>query len=202
MAHERRDPNDRVMAPVMRFAKLPVMQAGSEQWSVDPAGKLLDACIQRVAAGGHRRGLDDAGTRIAFHQAHQADDAVAAHDTVGVEHDHVAVQLTPASAEVIEVAALAFDATLAMPVENVPEAADLAAQPLPGSEFGSAHIALVAVAEEEEIEVAIAGAGLDRCVRCTQARNDARHVLIADRHDNRRAGVARQGRRLREVAGN
>ncbi len=128
MPHERRDADDRVVAPVVRFAELPEVQAGGEQRAVDAGRELLDARIERLAAERARRGLDDAGVRVGFHQAHQLDQASPAHDAVGVEHDHVAVALAPAAAEIGDVAALALDAVLAPAVEDAAEAVRTAAQ--------------------------------------------------------------------------
>ena len=66
MLHERLKPDDRVVAPVVRFAKLPEMQARGEQRPIDAVGELLHARIQGIAADCARRGLDDAGVRAAL----------------------------------------------------------------------------------------------------------------------------------------
>src|SRR5690606_16731361 len=98
------------------------VQAGGEQWAVNAGGELLHACIQGIHARGFRPGLDDAGVRVGLHQAHQAAQAFAAHDAVGIEHDHVLVIAAPTTAEVVEVAALALYPTPAATVEDATEA--------------------------------------------------------------------------------
>ena len=47
------------------------MQARGEQRPVDAGRELLDARVQRVAAGGARRRLDDAGVGVGLDQPHQ-----------------------------------------------------------------------------------------------------------------------------------
>ena len=107
MAHEGLHADDRVVAPVVRFGELPVVQAGGEQRPVYPRGELLHTGIEGVAPGRTRAGLDDAGIGVGFHQAHQPPQAVAGHHAVGIETDHVAIVLfAPAAAEVGDVAAL------------------------------------------------------------------------------------------------
>lgn len=187
--HERLEPDDGVVAPEVRFTQLPVVQTGGKQRAIDARGELLDARIERVAPGRARRGLDDARARMRFHQAGQLGEALAGHDAVGIEHHHVAVIGAPATAEVIEVAALALDPATAVPIEDAPEATGLAAQPVPGGGFGGADIGLTTVGEDEEIEVGDLAGAFQRLVGSTQAGKDARHILIADGHDDGRAGL-------------
>jgi hypothetical protein len=47
--------------------------------------------VQRLVADRARRGLDDAGVGVRFHQPHQRRQALAGHDAVGIEDDEVAV---------------------------------------------------------------------------------------------------------------
>src|SRR4029079_17949820 len=103
------------------------MWTGAEQRPVDAGGELLDARVQRVAAGRARRGLHDARVRIRLGDAHERRQAIAGHDAVGVEHDHVTVLAAPAAAEVGDVAALSLDPVLAPAIEHAPESADGAA---------------------------------------------------------------------------
>ncbi|KRB70514.1 hypothetical protein ASE07_07845 [Noviherbaspirillum sp. Root189] len=97
------------------------MQASGKQRAINARRKLLDAGIQGVAAGGCRSGLDDARTGIGFHHFDQIGQAPATHHAVGVEHQHVAIICTPTPAEIVDIAALALDATTATPIENAPE---------------------------------------------------------------------------------
>src|SRR5699024_1851478 len=66
--HERLDADDRVVSPVVRLAELPEMQAGGEERAIGAVGELLDTRVERVAPGGDRRGLEDPGGRVRFHQ--------------------------------------------------------------------------------------------------------------------------------------
>ena len=47
--HERFEPNDRVVTPIVRFTKLPVVQPGGEHRAVNLVGELLHTCMKRVA---------------------------------------------------------------------------------------------------------------------------------------------------------
>jgi len=186
--HERLQPDDGVVAPVMRFAKLPEMQAGREQRPVDLVGELLRACMQRVAAGGLWCSLDDAGVRPRFHQPQQRRQAGAAHHAVGVQHHHVAVGAAPAAAEVVDVAALALHAALAAAIEDARFLAETVgeflAQRVPGVELRHRDVRIGGVGQHEEIEVRAFAGGLQRLPGRTQPREHAPHVFVADRHDD------------------
>ena len=75
--HERRDADDRVVAPVLAVAELPEVQPGGEHRAVDAARELLHAREQRAAVHRGRRGLDHADVGMAVHQF-----AASSHDRV------------------------------------------------------------------------------------------------------------------------
>ena len=116
MRHEGLEANDGVVAPVMRFAKLPEVQAGGEEFAIDAGGELLHARIKGVSARSAGRGLDNAGAGVGFHESDKRTQALAGHHAVCVEHHHVAVVSAPATAEVVDIAALALDAAAAVPI--------------------------------------------------------------------------------------
>ncbi|MNS85543.1 hypothetical protein D3C72_1194100 [compost metagenome] len=174
--------DDRVVAPVVRLAQLPEVQAGGEQRAIHASGELLHARIQGVHARRPWRGLDDPGVRRGFHQAHQTGQALAAHHGVGVEYDHVLVVTAPTTAEVVEVAALAFYATTTAAIEDLAEATGFAADVQPGLLLGNTDIGVVTVAEDEEIEAVQVTRGRNRLEGRPQAGEHPRHVLVADRH--------------------
>ncbi len=195
IADERRDANDRVVSPVMRFAELPEVQSRGEERPVHRRRELLDARVQRVAPGGARRRLDDSGVGIRLADAHERRQAFAAHHAVGIEHDHVAVLASPAAAEVGDVAALALDPVLSPAIEDAAEAVDGAAERKPGIELGDARIGVAGVGQDEKVEPVERAGLLQRLVRRAQSREHARHVFVADRHDDRgaRFGWNRRG---------
>jgi len=190
MRHEGLHPDDGVVAPVVRLAELPVLHAGGEQPPRHAAGELLRAGMQRRQARGLRRGLDDAGLGVRFHQPHQRGQALAAHHAVGVEHHHVAVVAAPAAAEVGHVAGLALGAALAPAVVDVYVVADGGAQLVPGGEFGGAQIGVAGVGQHVHVEQPGQPRGGQRFAGGTQPGRDSGHVLVADRHDD---GGARTG---------
>ncbi|MCY1416545.1 hypothetical protein D9M71_320550 [compost metagenome] len=186
---ERLHADDRVVAPVVRLAQLPEVQAGGEQRPVHAGGELLHARIKGVHARRTRRGLDDAGVRRGFHQAYQTGQALTAHHGVGVEYDHVLVVTAPTTAEVVEVAAFTFYATTTAAIENLAEAPGFAADIQPGLLLGNTDIGVVTVAEDEEVEAVQVTRGRDRFERCTQTGEYPRHVFVADRHHQRGARI-------------
>ena len=209
MGHERRHAQDRVVAPVVRFAELPEAHAGREQRPVGARRELLDAAVQRLVADRARRGLDDAGVGVRFHQPHQRRQAFAGHDAVGVEDDEVAVGGAPAAAEVGDVAGLALDAALAPAVVDLQRRAlavavgrDAAGELAPRRVLGGADVGIGGVAQDVDVEVLRLAGRDERIDRRREAAEDGRHVLVADRHDDRRArvGVERTQRRAREAA--
>ncbi len=187
MLDERCDADDRVVTPVVRFPELPEVQPGGKQRTVDAGRELLHAGIQRVAAGRTRCRLDDAGAGIGFHQPHQRGQAIAAHDAVRVQHHHIAVVGAPATTEVGNVAALAFDPVLAPAVEHAAEAAHRTAQCQPRVAFCDAIVRIAAVAQDEEVEVAQFPGARQRFIGRAQTCKNACHVFVADRHDDRGA---------------
>ncbi|CCK18174.1 hypothetical protein BN136_4184 [Cronobacter universalis NCTC 9529] len=179
--------DNRVMAPVVRFAQLPEVQTGGKQRSIDACRELLAARIERVHAGGFRRRLDDPGVRVRFHQTHQAGQTVARHHGVGVQHHHVAVLVAPAAAEIVDVAAFTLHATTTAAIENLPFALHFGNQFHPGFLLGDADIRIVTVAQDIDVEVRLLTGGFHRLPGRAQAREDAIHVFVTDRHDKRGA---------------
>ena len=177
--------DDRVVAPVMGFTQLPEVQTGGEQRAVYARCKLLHACIQGVHARRPWRGLDNACVWRGFHQAHQAGQAFAAHDAVGVEHHHVLVITAPTTAEVVEVAALTLHTTATTAIENPPEAFCLAAHIQPGLLFCDTNIGVVTVAQDKEVKAVQVACGSHRFKRCPQARKHTGDVFVTDRHHQR-----------------
>ena len=195
--HERCHADDGVVAPVVRFAQLPVLHAQSEQATRDARGKLLRAGVQRHMADGLRSGLDDAGRGVGFHQLGHGDDAVAAHHAVGVQHHHVAVVLAPAAAEVGHVACLAVGAACAQAVVHLhlgllAVLRQGAAQLFPGGALGAGNGGVVAVGEHKHIERGAVAGGSHRLAGGAQPGKHGGHVFVADRHDDGSAGVGSQ----------
>ena len=188
---ERLYANDRVVAPVVRFTQLPEVEPGGEQRAVDPRGELLQPRIERVHARRLGRGLDDAGIGVGLHQSDQAGQTFATHHAVGVQHHHIAVAAAPATTEVVDVAALALHPATAATVEDVTEAIHRTAQLDPGLLLGNTGVRVVAVAEHENVEMLEFTGCLERLVSRAQAGEHTRHVLVGNRHHQRRTRLGR-----------
>ena len=98
------NPNNRVVAPVVAFTQLPIVQASGEHASINTAGELQDAGKQGFTVDRHRRRLDQGDARMIFHQAYHLDQRAAFHDAVGIQVDHVAIMATPARAKIFQIA--------------------------------------------------------------------------------------------------
>ncbi len=90
---------------------------------------------------------------IGLHRAHEPDQRRPDHDAVGIEHDHVAVALAPAAAEIGHVAALAVDAVAALAIENFPEGVELLAERQPRAFLLDPVVGVVGIAADVEIEM-------------------------------------------------
>lgn len=195
--HEGLDADDGVVAPIVGFTQLPVLHAGGKQTAGDAAGELLGTGVQRLVTADLVGGLQDAGTRVGFHQADQRQQAVAAHHAVGIQHHHVAVVATPAAAEVGHVAGLLLHAALTPAVVDAALAGKLLAQFRPGGQLGRAAFRIAAVRQDVHVEQTQGPSRRQRFATGPQTGEDGGHILIADRHDQRGARI----RRDRTVAG-
>jgi len=85
-------PDDGVMSPIV--AKSPASN-NSTRWrrSASRAGWRIAGDVQKKRFGVDERGrsLNDADIGMRLHQLHEIDDGLAGHQTVGVEHDKIAV---------------------------------------------------------------------------------------------------------------
>ena len=189
---ERCHAQDRVVAPIVRFAELPEAHARSEERPVSARAELLDAGVESLVAYRSRRGLDHARVFVRFHQPDQRRQALARHDAVGVEDDHVAIGPAPAAAEVGDIAGLASGSPLPPAVvqaQRVRVVAGVGRQTsreiAPSRLLGGAGVGVVGVAEDVDVEVRRFPGRAKRDDRRSKAAEDCRHMLVADRHDDR-----------------
>ena len=118
MGREGLRADDGVVAPVIAVTAHPGREAGRDDRPVDPRRELLHPGEQGVAVDDQRQGLDDAGVGVGLHGGGEPHDGVAAHQAVGVEHDHMLVGAAPAGHEVGDVAGLAVMVLGPVPVEE------------------------------------------------------------------------------------
>ena len=182
---------DGVVSPVLGVAEQPEVQARGEHGAVEMVCELLHAGHEAVHVHGERRRLDHAHFGMQFHGLHHAHHGAAAHDAVGVEHDHVLVLRAPAAAEVGHVAALALGVVAAATVENVVEHVFSLAEFVPGFLFGHPGVGTGGVAENEDVEL-VAFAGLHQGM---PGGGNARHVFagVFVVHGEENGGAGRVG---------
>src|ERR1017187_8209999 len=128
--------------------------------------------MERVSSRGPWGGLNDARARIRLRQSHQCGQAFAAHDAVGIEHDHVAVTAAPTPAKIGDIAALVLDAVLAQAIEDAPEASYCSTQIEPCVYFGDSNIGIAAVGEHKKVEAFELSRLGDRFIRSAQPGED------------------------------
>ena len=183
--NERLHADNGVVTPVVRFTQLPEVQARRKQRPVNTGGELLTARIERVHTGRFWRRLNDTRVRVGFHQTHHTAQAVTAHDGVSIQHHHVAVLVTPAAAEVIDVTAFTLHTTTTAAVEDLPFALHFCNQLHPRFLFCHADIRVVTVAQDVNVKMLRVAGRLHGLPGGTQARKHAVNVFVTDRHNQR-----------------
>ena len=149
---ERRDADDRVVAPVVAFAQRPVADPGGRQRAVELARELQHAREHGVAADELGRRLDQADLGIGVHPLDQAHHRAARHQAVGIEDDHVAVGAAPAGDEILDIADLAPQVAQPPTIVDPLRARHGLAQALPGLELGQPDIGVGRVAEDDQVD--------------------------------------------------
>src|SRR5262249_50859676 len=106
MRDEWVDAHDGVVAPVRPAIALPPGAADGVGAHAKPHAKLEDAGKGAGRRHPDYQALHDAEPRIDLHDAHELEHEVDGHHAVGIEHDCEVVVLTPALAEVADIAGL------------------------------------------------------------------------------------------------
>ncbi len=197
---ERSDPHDGVVAPIIAARSLPERHAALEQRPVEPRVELLEPREQAVPSHGVAHRLDQPGAWIGLHGADEAGDGLAGHQAVRVEDHHEVVGVTPALAELGDVAGLAPFVVRAAAIEDrrpVGARAQRHHRVLGGNGDGGAR-----VAEHEEVDLADR-LGRQRLCHGANRREDTRNVFLVDRQQHGGASLAgrrRQAWTSREAA--
>ncbi len=135
-------PDDRVVPPVVAVPTGPRGEAGRDHRTVDPGGELLEAGEQGVAVDDQRQRLDDAGIRVRLHGGGERHDRRSAHQTVGVQDEHVVVAAAPAGDEIADVACFAVMILRPVPVVEPGLGTEPAAQVEIGALLGDPGVGL------------------------------------------------------------
>src|SRR5215475_12377490 len=110
--------DQRVVAPVISLGSVPPGEAMSDQWPVHATSELLEARQQRGRGGNDRQRLDQPDIRMAFHGGNETQQRIGGHYAVGIQNKELWIAPAPASYPVGDVARLAADIHLAMPVKD------------------------------------------------------------------------------------
>ena len=190
MLHKGSHANNRVMAPIMRLAHLPVLHPQCEQAPGHTGSKLLRPCVQRDMANRLGRGLNNASAGVGLHQLDHGHQAVAAHDAIGIEHHHIGIVFAPAAAKVGHIAGFAVGAAAAQAVINldlrlVGQCSQLTAQIFPSGTFGLLQSWIIAVGQHKHVKRPHVTGRCHRFTGSPQAGKNRAYIFIADRHDDR-----------------
>ncbi len=182
--HEGADPQDRVVTPEDRVAQLQRSQPGKKQRTKQLRPKLLHPCIKGTGIDQLWRGLEDSDVRRALHQLYQLHQGLTAHDTVGIEHDHVVKILTPAAKKIEHVAGLALYVDGAAPVVNAAMGTERFTKSVPCPLLFQPEIWVAAVRENEKLEgIQCASTGQAQ-VGGPKTRKTALHFFVVDGEQN------------------
>ena len=181
---------------------MPEVRASHEKRTIHSGGELLDATEKAVSQDHLRRRLDDSNRAILFHQLHQSDHGGPGHDTVGVQHNHVAVVGSPTPAKVSHVPTLVIQLDPALAIKDACEPFDPPAKFQPAFLFFNPVIRISRIAQDKEVESVSAPGLLQRFKHKPDALKDAADLFVIDRHDDGRARQRSRPRLLRQGASN
>ena len=172
---------------------MPPRHATGDHRAIHAPAELLHAREQGAATDHRRQGLDQADVGVVLHAGHQAHDAVAGHQAVGIQDQHLRVGAAEATHPVGDVAGLAPGVVTAAAVEQ----AGLAVRH-PVAQFGehlflgSGDVVAAGIAEHEEIEAVELAGGRHRLIDRLQAGQQAARIFVVRRHQQ--CGTAVHGR--------
>ena len=107
------------MPPIVGGIGLPEGKARSEHGAIKHCRKLHKAAEEGGLANGDRDGLDQPCTRVGLHRPHHLDQAVAGHDGICIEHNHVLIIRAPTLAKVGNIPNFAANVFLAAAIKRL-----------------------------------------------------------------------------------
>ena len=183
------DAQDGVVAPIGALRARPPSQTGGGDAAVQLDAELRDAGEQGGGLDDGRGGLDQADAGVALHGVDHAQDGLAGHGRVGVEHDHELVGGAPATGPVGDVARLGFDVLFAVTIEGL----GMGAQAEAGEDGLLRHqgFDLVGVGQDEQVERIRHAQARQTVVDGRQALHRCKGVFVIERHQQGGAGRRR-----------
>ncbi len=185
------DAHDGVMAPEGRFGAGPPVQAGAGDRAIEARRELLPARERRARIDQRRNGLDKAEAGLAIHQRGEPRHGAAAHQAVGVQHDHIIVAAAEARHPILDIARLA--GMVDRPAAIIDRHRAGGAQAQEGGTLARL-ILLRRIAQHEEVEQVARADAVDRADHLAQPAEDRVDILVIDGQQHRRA-AARQAQR-------
>ena len=144
---------------------------------------MLQAGKKRIAIGDQRQALDNARIGVLFHGMGKADNTVAAHHTIGIQHQHEGIGAAPAGHKILDIAGFAADIARTVPVINMHRALQSVPKRQKSALFGHPDIRIGGVRQHKHIK----GVGLAQPVdffdHGLQRGKNPRGGLVVNRHD-------------------
>ena len=191
--------DDRIMPPEISLGARPPHQPGRGDRAIGTGRELHPALEQSARIDDHRHGLQQPDGRLAFHDRSHAQHRAAAHQAVGIEHDHLLIGAAEPAHPFGDVARLLAD------ILDAPTIIDRdrrgRGEFRPGGLLQLA-VQLARIAEDEEIEEGRAAGIGDRLRHRGDPAEGGLDALVMHRHQDRGAVAQRAGRpRNRREAG-
>ncbi len=185
-------PNNGVMTPETALRARPPDQSRSRYGAVEPCCELLPPAEQAGAARDCRHGLDEPDIGVSLHRMGELEHGLAAHQAVGIQHDHMGIGATEAANPFGDVAGLALGIDRTAAIINLHRA--VAAQSRECHPFGAMHLRIGTVAQHENIERRCCAGLFQRMDHGPQATENGADILVIDRHQY--CGSSGRARRL------
>src|SRR5271166_1751622 len=105
---KRRNPNNRIVSPIVTRPLLPKIQSSRENRAVEARRKLLNPAKDGFGPDKSRHRLNDSGARIGLHQPDQRRYGHTRHHAVSIENHHITMTMTPTAAKICDISALSI----------------------------------------------------------------------------------------------
>jgi hypothetical protein len=171
------------MTPIVSRAGLPKGDTGCQHWAIKHRSELHKTTKKRGLAHRNRHGLNQARARVGLHGAHHAQQTGAAHNTVGIQHNHMVVVLAPTLQKLGDIAYLSMQILFATAIKRLlAQIANPIGKLLPLIALALGDIQFGGIAQHKEIKVLDLACCHQRIERCFKAGNHAMGIFVIDRH--------------------
>ena len=182
---KRRDPDDRVVAPVRPLVALPPRLPQRPGPHPRPHSELKQARKRRGGRQTHREVLHDAHPRRRLHDPHEPQHRARGHDRIRVEHHGEFEARGMMVEEIHYVAGLEAGIVRPSPITDARRVAVGGAERIHRRRLGAGARRILRVRQHKKRETGARPRGIQCIEKAAQRRQHRRHVFVAHRHRNR-----------------